>query len=55
MNEGIRSILEHILEDAKDIITFSQSVDTLEELRKNSLVKKAVVMMKRKWVTKGNH
>lgn len=44
MDERIRSILEHILEDAKDIIAFSQAVGTLEELRKNSLVKKGVVM-----------
>lgn len=44
MNERIRSILEHILEDAKDIIDFSQSVGTLESLRDNSLVKKGIVM-----------
>lgn len=44
MNEKIRFILEHISEDAKDIITFLQSVDTLEELRKNSLIKKGVIM-----------
>ena len=44
MNERIRSILEHILEDAKDIIAFSQSAGTLEELRGNSLIKKGIVM-----------
>ena len=44
MNERIRSILEHMLEDAKDIMAFSQAVGTLEELRKNSLVKKGIVM-----------
>ncbi|MFA5637607.1 MAG: hypothetical protein WCY49_02870 [Anaerovoracaceae bacterium] len=37
MNERINSILEHILEDAQDIIAFSQLAGTLEELRENSL------------------
>ena len=44
MDERNRSILDHMLEDAKDIIAFSQAVATLEELRKNSLVKKGLVM-----------
>lgn len=44
MSERIRSILEHMLEDAKDIIVFSKAVSTLEELRKNTLIKKGVVM-----------
>ncbi len=44
MNERIRSILEYMLEDAKDIMAFSQAVGTLEELRKNSLTKKGIVM-----------
>jgi len=44
MNERINSILEHILEDAQDIIAFSQLAGTLEELRENSLIKKGVVM-----------
>lgn len=44
MNERIRSILEYMLEDAKDIIAFAQTVGTLEELRKSSLIKKGVVM-----------
>ncbi len=44
MNEKIRLILDHILEDAKDIIVFSQAVSNLEELRNNSLIKKAIVM-----------
>ena len=44
MNERINSILEQILEDAQDIIAFSQLAGTLEELRENSLIKKGVVM-----------
>lgn len=44
MNEKIRLILDHILEDAKDIIVFSQAVSNLEELRNDSLIKKAIVM-----------
>jgi uncharacterized protein with HEPN domain len=33
-----------MLEDAKDVITFSQTAGSLEELRKNSLIKKGIVM-----------
>lgn len=44
MNEKTRSILEHMLEDAKDIVDFSQAVGSLEELRNHSLTKKAIVM-----------
>lgn len=44
MNERTRYILEHILEDAKDIVAFSQSAGTLDELRENSLIKKGLVM-----------
>lgn len=44
MNGRVKSILEHMLEDAKDIIAFSQTVGSLEELRKNSLIKKGIVM-----------
>lgn len=41
---GVKSILEHMLEDAKDIIAFTQTAGSLNELRKNSLIKKGVVM-----------
>lgn len=44
MNEKTRSILEHMLEDAKDIVDFSQEVGSLEALRNNALSKKAIVM-----------
>lgn len=44
MNERVKSILEHLLEDAKDIIEFSQTAGSLKELRKNSLLKKGIVM-----------
>ncbi|MAT45731.1 MAG: DUF86 domain-containing protein [Anaerolineaceae bacterium] len=44
MNGRVKSILEHMLEDAKDIIVFSQTAGSLKELRKNSLIKKGVVM-----------
>ena len=44
MNEKVKSILEHMLEDAKDLITFSQIASSLKELRKNSLIKKGMVM-----------
>ncbi len=44
MNERVKSILEHMLEDAKDIVTFSQTAGSLKELRKNSLIKKGIVM-----------
>ncbi len=40
MNERVK-FLEHMLEDAKDLTTFSQTAGSLEELRKNSLIKKA--------------
>ena len=44
MNEKVKTILEHMLEDAKDVITFSQTAGFLEEQRKNSLIKKGIVM-----------
>ena len=44
MSERVKSVLEHMLEDARDIITISQSVKSLEELRKNSLIKKGIAM-----------
>ncbi|MDD2218181.1 MAG: DUF86 domain-containing protein [Eubacteriales bacterium] len=44
MNERIKSILDHMLENAKDIIVFTQAVGSLEELRENSLIKKGIVM-----------
>lgn len=44
MNERVKSILEHMLEDAKDIIAFSQAAGSLTELRKSSLIKKGIVM-----------
>ena len=39
MNERIKAILEHMLEDAKDIVAFSKTAGSLDELRENSLIK----------------
>ena len=44
MKERVKSILEHMLEDAKDLIAFSRAAGSLKELRKNSLIKKGIVM-----------
>lgn len=44
MNERVKSILGHMLADAKDIVAFSQTAGSLKELRKNTLIKKGIVM-----------
>ncbi|NLB42671.1 MAG: DUF86 domain-containing protein [Clostridiales bacterium] len=44
MNDRIKAILEHMLEDAKDIVEFSYTASSLDALRKNSLIKKGIIM-----------
>ena len=44
MNAKVKSILEHMLEDAEDVVTFSKTVGSLDKLRKDSLVKKGIIM-----------
>jgi hypothetical protein len=35
MNAKVKSILEHMLEDAEDVVTFSKTVGSLDKLRIN--------------------
>jgi uncharacterized protein with HEPN domain len=44
MNERVESILEHMLEDAEDIITFADDVGSLEEFSKDVKTRKAIIM-----------
>ena len=44
MNGKINFILEHMLEDAKDIEAFSKKVESLDAFLVDSLVKKAIIM-----------
>jgi len=44
MTERTRSILAHMLEDARDMAVFSQQVETFENFSQNPLYKKAIVM-----------
>ena len=44
MNERTKAILEHMLEDAQDIITFAEKTDSLESFSKDRLLRKAVIM-----------
>ena len=44
INVKIRSILEHMYEDALDAIKFVNEVDTLEAFSSNALYRKAVIM-----------
>jgi len=44
MNYRVRSVLEHMLEDAQDAINFAIEIDNIDALASNKLVCKAVVM-----------
>jgi uncharacterized protein with HEPN domain len=44
MNERVESILEHMLEDAEDVISFANEVSTLETFTKDVKTRKAIVM-----------
>ena len=44
MNTRVRSILEHILEDANDAIKFVNKADSIEVFASDKMVYKAVVM-----------
>jgi len=44
MNEKIRTILEYMLDDARDIVAFSDEVGSIESFRQNTMIYKAVVM-----------
>ena len=44
MNERIKSILEHMLEDARDVVTFSDKAGSLESFRQDAMIRKAVIM-----------
>ena len=44
MNERTNNILEHMLEDAEDIMTFINEIETFEKFSNSPLYKKGVVM-----------
>ena len=44
MNERIRGILEHMLEDTQDVVSFTERVGSYESFCKDTMVRKAVVM-----------
>ena len=44
MNIRVRSILEHMLEDALDALKFAEEVGCLEDFSTNNLYRKAVIM-----------
>ena len=44
MNDRVRSILEHILEDAQDAINFADEAGGVDNFSSNKLIYKAVVM-----------
>ena len=44
MNNRVRNILEHMLEDAQDAIKFAKDVGCVDEFSSNKLYRKAVIM-----------
>ena len=44
MNERVKSILEHMLEDAQDAVTFANELGSLDKLVKDVKTRKAIVM-----------
>lgn len=44
MNERVESILEHMLEDAEDIIMFAEEAGSLEAFSKDVKTRKAIIM-----------
>ena len=44
MNEWVESILEHMLEDAQDVITFTEKVGSYESFSQDNMARKAIVM-----------
>jgi len=44
MNWRIKTILEHMLDDAQDVVAFSDEAGSIESFRQNTMIYKAVVM-----------
>ena len=44
MNLRVRSILEHMQEDAQDIVNFAKELDNANEFSSNKLYRKVIVM-----------
>lgn len=44
MNERVKAILEHMIEDVRDILLMSESVNDFEEFYQNMPIRKATVM-----------
>jgi len=44
MNERVKTILEHMLEDVNDVVAFSAKAGSFESFRQDSLLRKAIIM-----------
>jgi uncharacterized protein with HEPN domain len=44
MNTGVRSILEHVLDDAQDAIKFADEAGCIDVFSSNKMIYKAVIM-----------